>query len=489
MALCVIATGWFPLRSIDTLPSQNYNEGWNAYRQWMTVQGQPLYGVPPDGTQGEFWTTNYAFLSFHLIGLLGGAKATMLLTGRVVCFASLVAVTWLVGAIVRRATGSRTAALFAGLALFAGICSFAGDYRAVDDPELLSAAFATFGLFAYLRTSRGLAGQVLAATAFCCSLFVKHDYLAFPISAAAHLVWTRNWRGLAIFATAGTAAAAALLALSFHFDGAYTLTDLLAPRAYAFPHMLFKSWQYLLHFGVPLGIGLAALGCGRGMQGRVFLLILLVFTNVTAICFAGGDGVANNIFFPPIIADLLACVIGICWLERQAGPYFIAALACSSLSLAIAVPFRAVHDFQQNLGLHGETVTAQQAIALLAATNGPAICEDLLLCYEAGKPIGYDPYYVRDQIVIGRLRQAPIVTLLDEHYYAVIQLDGAADGNWRQGMQERFTPAFQQAFFNAYRPVLVSRYDVLFLPARTDRLAALKSSRKVIAGSPAVSAQ
>jgi hypothetical protein len=83
MGICVIATFWYPLLSIEALPSRNYNEGWNAYRQWMTVQGQPLYGA-----RNALWTTNYPFLSFHIIGLLGRTKANMVLTGRIVSFAS-----------------------------------------------------------------------------------------------------------------------------------------------------------------------------------------------------------------------------------------------------------------------------------------------------------------------------------------------------------------------------------------------------------------
>ena len=147
MALCVIATAWFPLLSIGALPSVNYNEGWNAYRQWMTVAGQPLYG-----SHTTLWTTNYPFLSFHIIGLLAGAKGNMVVAGRTTCFASLVAASVLVGGIVWDATKSRLGAVYAGLCLFAWLGAFNGVGRACDDPEMLSVAFATFGLYAYLKT-------------------------------------------------------------------------------------------------------------------------------------------------------------------------------------------------------------------------------------------------------------------------------------------------------------------------------------------------
>ena len=112
MGLGVITTAWFPLLSITALPSENYNEGWNAYRQWMTVEGQPLYGSHP-----ALWPTNYPFLSLDIIGLLGTAKGNMVLAGRIVCFTSLVATSVLVGGIVRGATNSLAGALYTGLCL------------------------------------------------------------------------------------------------------------------------------------------------------------------------------------------------------------------------------------------------------------------------------------------------------------------------------------------------------------------------------------
>jgi hypothetical protein len=52
----------------------------------MTFVGQPLYASRP-----TLWTTNYPFLSFNIIGLLGGVKGSMVLVGRIVCFIALIA--------------------------------------------------------------------------------------------------------------------------------------------------------------------------------------------------------------------------------------------------------------------------------------------------------------------------------------------------------------------------------------------------------------
>lgn len=465
LALCAVAISWFPLRFIDALPSRDYNEGWNAYRQWMAFAGEPLYGV-----RSIFWTTNYPFLSFHIVGLLGGIEGNMVLAGREICGASLVAVAVLAGGIVWDATGSRRGAIFAGLLLFTGLGAFHGSSRAMDDPEYLSAAFATGGLFAYLRTPRGLSWTALAAAAFCCSLFTKQDFIAFPLSVTADLVVARDWRAFTVFAAVGLAVTAGLLALSMHFDGRYFFAELLQPRAYDFGRLGNRTWHYLQHFCVPLAAGLWVLWREKGIGNDLLLWILLIFSNVAAIGFVGGDGVASNIFSPAVIVDLLACVIGICWLERQGRRGFSLALVGVTLSMAAMVPFQIRDDLAAARQLPAATASARQVIALLEAGRGPAICEDLLLCYDSGKPMDYDPYYVKDQMLIGHIGQSGIAALIAARHYAVIQFDGASDGPWPAEMALRLTGGVQRAVLAAYHPVLVTPYDVVFMPSRTDRL-------------------
>jgi hypothetical protein len=431
----------------------------------MTVQKLPLYGGP-----AALWSTNYPFLSFHVIGLIGGVKGRMVLAGRAVCFASLVAVCVLAGGIMRRVTETRAGAVYAGLLLFAGIGAFNGAGRAVDDPELLGVALAMLGLFAYVcgphwvdyvrgphwvdyaRGPRWVGG---AAVAFALSLFTKHDLVAFPLSVAVHLLMARNWRGFAVFTGVGAVAAGLLLVLSYRLDGGYFFAELLRPRAYGVRNLGTETGHYLLHFAVALGIGAVVLRRGKTVPWRGFLFTLLVFTNVTAVYFSGGDGVAANIFYPALIADVFCAVTGICWLEREGGR-FKATLVVATLAGAAMVPFQ-LHDDVRGWGrLPATTAAARQAVALLRAAQGPAICEDLLLCYEAGKTMDYDPYYVRDQILIGRVREADVLAMLSAHHYAAIQMGGRDEG--------RFTPAFMRVLGAQYRPVMTGPDYSVFMP-------------------------
>ncbi len=462
MALCVAATAWFPLASIDALPSVNYNEGWNAYRQWMTLQGQPLYGSRP-----VLWTTNYPFLSFHIIGLLGAAKENLVLAGRIVCFSSLIVTSVLMGAIVWEATSSAAGALYAGLSLFAWLAAFYAAGRAADDPEMLSLAFTSFGLFAYCKARTQFFWIMVSAIAFAVSLFTKHDLIAFPLSVGVHLLLSRAWRNLAVFCVTGAIAAGLLLALSLRLDGHYFFVQLLQPRGYVWQNLIQETLHYLLHFSVPLLIGAAVLISDRHFPYRGFLAILLIFSNGIAVYFSGGDGVASNIFYPPLIADLLACVIGICRLERGiAGARSSgAALAVTTLFAALMVPAQLAKDIAAAKELTQATQAARAAISLLRSEKGPAICEDLLLCYDAGKPMDYDPYYVKDQIAIGRVSQPGILAALNSHHYSAIQLDAYRGGIRRPGgYAGRFTGEFLTTLRSQYQTALVSRRYIVFVP-------------------------
>jgi hypothetical protein len=466
LCLCVITMAWFPLLQIEALPSNNYNEGWNAYRQWMTVEGQPLYGGRP-----TLWTTNYPFLWFHIIGLLGAAKGNMVLAGRIVCFVSLVASSVLLAGIVRLVTGSRAGALYAGLCLFAWFASFYDAGRASNEPELLSVAFTIFGLFAYLKAPRVIVWAVLSAIAFALSLFTKHDLIAFPVSIGIHLLVTHHWRSFVAFLAAGLGAAGLLLALSFHLDGPYFFAALLQPRAYSFGNLGYETLHYLIHFLAPLMVGVVLLWRDRSAPYRSFLFTLLIVTHLFAVYFSGGDGVAANVFYPPLMADLLVCVMTICRLEDgfAAEPHartsFRIALAVTTLALVIMVPFRLHYDIVAQRRMPAATRAAEQAIAALKSTTGPAICEDLLLCYESGKPMDYDPYYVHDQILIGRMKESTALAMLTAHHYAAIQIDGAVDArSLPQRKDQRFSKPFLRRLLAQYRPVLVTPIYSVFVP-------------------------
>jgi hypothetical protein len=82
----------------------------------------------------------------------------------------------------------------------------------------------------------------------------------------------------------------------------------------------------------------------RGTGPCGFLITLLILSNLTALGFAGGDGISANIFYPALIADLLACVTGICGLQRERQAFFKPALLATTLTTAAMFPFPLHND-------------------------------------------------------------------------------------------------------------------------------------------------
>lgn len=466
LSVCVIMAIWFPLLSIRSLPSRNYNEGWNAYRQWMAAVGHPLYGEKP-----TLWTTNYPFLSFHIVGFLGAVIGSMVLAGRIIAVVSLTVTAVLVGGIVRVAAGSSRGGVYAGLCLFLWIATFSPDRRAMNDPELLGVAISTFGLFAYVKGPKSALWSGLSALAFTVGIFVKQDLLAFPLSIGVHLLVTRNWRALSVSVAVGIVATSLLLALTYYLDGPYLFVNLLKPRVYVVRNLAEESGHYLLHFWIPLVLFIALVIRDRNVPFRSFLFCLVGITHAAAIYFSGGDGVGANVFYQPLIAVVITCAIGICSLERVlpqtlwAYKAFIVVLVAPVLTGAVFVPFQLQNDLATQRHLSIVTKAAQNTITLLRSANGPAICEDILLCYEADKPLDYDPYFVNDQLLIGRLKESYVLTMLVSHHYAAIEIDGIVNTTSLVATKRRrFTKAFMQTLLAEYRPVLTDGIYSVFEP-------------------------
>jgi hypothetical protein len=61
-------------------------------------------------------------------------------------------------------------------------------------------------------------------------------------------------------------------------------------------------------------------------------------------------------------------------------------------------------------------------VSLLRSHPGPAFCESLLLCYEAGKSYEYDPFNSANLVKLGRLDPAPLLAKISQGQIAAVQL-------------------------------------------------------------------
>ena len=419
------------------------DEGWNVVRALRAAAHVQLYGQPPGL---DF--TNYPPLSFHLIGALSALGLDPLFIGRALALLALLGLGGLAGSLVARLCGQAWAGACAGLGFILFLALFMPVRVAVDDPQLLGMLAEMAGFVLFLR--RG--PLWLVAFLFVLALFTKHSLLALPIGVGIALLWQRRWAELGLFLAAGMGLADALLWLSFRFDGPYFFAHLLAPRAFSWQDMASQTGSFLVRFWP-----LLALALGWGWQGRrepapQACLLALIVALVLGIGFSGGDGVGLNVFFEALwLGTLMAVMAGAAqggW-RRWALLWPLLFLPMASLSA-----WRELDALPQARAEFAAARTALQAI------KGPVVCENLLLCTEAGHQSAFSPYFVASRIRDGKLSAAQIDTLLRSHSLVAVQI-GATD---RPIHHPQFTPDFLAILHQDYRPLQQGRTLSLWVP-------------------------
>jgi len=97
----------------------------------------------------------------------------------------------------------------------------------------------------------------------------------------------------------------------------------------------------------------------------------------------------------------------------------------------------------------------REDVQYLRGRPGPALCLDLLLCYSAGKPLEFEPFFDRELMGTGRLDPRVIAAELDGRKYSVIQADESAS---------YFAPNLITVFKARYRPDRRNGARVFWVP-------------------------
>jgi cytochrome c553 len=99
-------------------------------------------------------------------------------------------------------------------------------------------------------------------------------------------------------------------------------------------------------------------------------------------------------------------------------------------------------------------------VSFLAAQPGAAICESLVLCYDAGKPYVLDPFNSARLVRLGKLNSSEIVKQIAEKKYGAIQTQVPAT----QKRSERFTDDVLDAIDRYYVEALKASNCVIYVP-------------------------
>ncbi len=105
-------------------------------------------------------------------------------------------------------------------------------------------------------------------------------------------------------------------------------------------------------------------------------------------------------------------------------------------------------------------------VQFLKTQPGPALCDNLLFCYEAGKPKVFDAFNVSELIKTGRLPESTLLQMLDSREFGAIQLNWGANEAIRPSTRVRFSEAFMRKLFATYKPAIRTSDSLIFVPVK-----------------------
>ena len=309
--------------------------------------------------------------------------------------------------------------------------------------------------------------------------------MALPIACVAWL-WTHDRQAARRFVIAGISFAIVGLSLSVLLFGAGFLEGLATPRAYSIGETERAFGRWIVR--VPVFVAALLVLLRRAPHDPHVRLCAWYagLSSVIGLAFLGGDGVDWNVMFESNWAwCLIAAValnrlidrsftVGRPFQGRHRGPerpalrpihdsarrvrawMLAVAFALLPLVAAMLAVRRASIDPSSSRASRLDRAPAfEQDISWVASRTGPALCEDLALCFWAGKPAAVDLVNLRQHVRRGTRSVAEVVRLVDARFYAVIQIDD------RRSMLD---PAARDAVQRSYVAARHGAAGLLFVP-------------------------
>ena len=417
----------YPVLRVGANFEIDYNEGWNLY-----LQGLVMKGISPYAGAGELFFNNYPPLSFYLVGFVGQLPGDTLLAGRLLSVLAMAAIAASCGLVVRASGGSRLDGVLSTATCAAMFAAFATDYVGVNDPQLLAQGFLCVGFATYVSGRSTPARMATVALLFAAGLLCKHNVLALPLVVSIHALWRSPAAGRWTFLGVGLGLIALVTTVIVAAFGTDFFHRLLAPRLYDSTRGFLLTMEVLGRIQAPLAVTvffLLARWRGNAVTGLV--AAYLVVGMALGLGFSGGAGVDINIYFDVMVACAIATGLAVHWVRERAdlpamAPVALALLAnFGVLLLTPQVLGRMVVD---GLGDYAEREALFQAdTAYLRNIPGPAVCESMLLCLRAGKPISVDPYNTLQASLTGRLPPHHLEDLLRGNAFPVVQISSSRE--------------------------------------------------------------
>jgi hypothetical protein len=267
-----------------------------------------------------------------------------------------------------------------------------------------------------------------------------------------------------------TAVSGALLLLTLFRDGSYFGANVMTGRSYSFAY----GWEHLAPYLVRHQVAIAAALAWSIWNGvtrpRNLLVIAFAFAHSTGYLFAGGDGVDRNVLFDSVVTLAMVTAVAFADIEPvvlrlRYGQWLLPIVAMApALACLALLPAQLRHDRILAAATPEIERQTSEGVALLKSREGPALCENLLLCFEAGKPMRYDPFYVESQVRIGKLAEADVVRLIESGRFRTLEIELRPGETLQAGDRLRFTANMVRAMLEHYRPKMQAMNFVVLVP-------------------------
>jgi hypothetical protein len=413
--------------SLGFLFEHNYSEGWNVYNTHRLLEHQIVY-------DNNYWRiNNYPIGSFLIVGGINFLVDDLLISGRIVALLSLVTIGLLAAIATRCFGGDRIDAIF-GSGCTLGFCYLvAPAWIMVDDPQTLGEAMMLAGLVCYLARAPNVRRLVFTALLVVSAGFTKHNLVAIPLAITLDLA-IRSPRRLLFWLLCCTGLAAGFLGLTQIVAGGSFIDHLLSPRIFTWYGVGYHLKKYLRLFKFPL-VAIVLLSPVVFSERRRLLAAWGIFSIASAALLSGFEGTSYNMFQDAAVFLGIVAGVTLSELRNQSSAEGIirgrvATIASVVVTLLLAQPiFARTPDALWQI-YHGQTLLNFDRHAQAAfmseveyiAERRPAICESMLLCYEAGQPFTLDPFNSRQYILAGKLNQDELIRRIAAHEFGVIQL-------------------------------------------------------------------
>ena len=448
LAVCALAF----VRTLLLIPAHiplNYNEGWNAFHSADLAAHRALYPDPP-----AFFFNNYPPLSFFATAPLGHALGDHMVAGRIVASLAFAAWVLLTGVAARRLRGD---GVFGAMLLAVCMFVFSDFYVGVNDPQILGHALQMLGLVVLLRPQRTTGSVAAAAVLLAAGVFIKNNLIALPLAATLWLLATdrvSGWKLIAFGAAAGVAGAAVSVAAF----GPQFAAQVLYPREI----LPAKAVEMFSHWLVRMSLPLAATAWlafrRRGDRHVQFVLIYLACAFVLGSMFSFGAGVFWNTLFDADCALALAASLAV--VEAAAAQTWRLAVPAAFLAgplVALSIT-ASIHWLSPRFWFDprwSDIAEAGRDIDFVRRAQGPALCENLAVCYWAGKSPDADFFNLRERARREPWRIDALRRRVEAREFAVAQI-GESGLNLGPGLAE--------ALRRNYREDHADQWGVFWLP-------------------------